>query len=137
MRKNVKMVLLFKGVLCIIIIKLVSDFFNLVTVGLLLEYVIMWGPLALIIIFQPEIRNILEHIGRNQLLGRHKILTLDEREIYKWYFFYQLCMLKWRSQDRKYIKDAFWDYLHDNEKDSEINRLYLEFCIYRDNQYKK
>ena len=80
LKNNVKMILLFKGVLFIIIIKVVSDFFNLVTVGLLLEYVIMWGPLALIIIFQPEIRNILEHIGRKQLLGRHKILTLDERE---------------------------------------------------------
>ena len=80
LKNNVKMVLLFKGVLFVIIIKLISDFFNLVTVGLLLEYVIMWGPLALIIIFQPEIRNILEHIGRNQLLGRHKVLTLDERE---------------------------------------------------------
>ena len=80
LKNNVKMVLLFKGVLFIIVIKLISDFFNLVTVGLLLEYIIMWGPLALIIIFQPEIRNILEHIGRKQLLGRHKVLTLDERE---------------------------------------------------------
>ena len=80
LKNNVKMILLFKGVLFIIILKLVSDFFNLVTIGLILEYVIMWGPLALIIVFQPEIRNILEHIGRNQLLGRHKILTLDERE---------------------------------------------------------
>ena len=80
LKNNVKMILLFKGVLFIIILKIVSDFFNLVTIGLILEYVIMWGPLALIIIFQPEIRNILEHIGRNQLLGRHKILTLDERE---------------------------------------------------------
>jgi diadenylate cyclase len=49
-------------------------------VGLLLEYVIEWGPLALIIIFQPEIRNVLESIGRSQLLGRHKVLTVDERE---------------------------------------------------------
>ena len=39
-----------------------------------------WGPLALIIIFQPEIRTMLEQLGRNQLLGRHKILTVDERE---------------------------------------------------------
>lgn len=46
----------------------------------LLEYVIMWGPLALIIIFQPEIRNILEQLGRTNLLGRHKVLTVDERE---------------------------------------------------------
>ena len=40
----------------------------------------MWGPLALIIIFQPEIRNVLEQFGRSQLLGRHKVLTVDERE---------------------------------------------------------
>ena len=79
-KNNVKMVLLFKGVLIILIIKMVSDFLNLTTVGLFLEYIIMWGPLALIIIFQPEIRNILEHLGRKQLLGRHKILSLDERE---------------------------------------------------------
>ena len=36
--------------------------------------------LALIIIFQPEIRAVLEQLGRSQLLGRHKILTVDERE---------------------------------------------------------
>lgn len=80
LKNNIKMVLLFKGVLIIIIVKLLSDYLNLTTIGLLLEYVIEWGPLALIIIFQPEIRNILEHLGRKQLLGRHKILTLDERE---------------------------------------------------------
>ena len=80
LKNNVKMVLLFKGVLLILILKVISDAVNLVTIGLILEYVIMWGPLALIIIFQPEIRNILEHLGRNQLLGSHKILTLDERE---------------------------------------------------------
>lgn len=79
-KNNVKMILLFKGVFVILIVKILSDTLNLTTIGLLLEYVIMWGPLALIIIFQPEIRNILEHIGRKQLLGRHKILTLDERE---------------------------------------------------------
>jgi len=79
-KNNVKMVLLFKGVFIILIIKLASDLFNLTTVGLFLEYIIMWGPLALIIIFQPEIRNFLEHLGRKQLLGRHKILSLDERE---------------------------------------------------------
>lgn len=80
LRKNVKMVLLFKGILVIVILKVISDIFNLTTIGYLLNYVIMWGPLALIIIFQPEIRNVLEQLGRSQLLGRHKILTVDERE---------------------------------------------------------
>lgn len=80
LKNNVKMVLIFKGVIMIVIIKLLSNWFDLTTVGLLLEYVIMWGPLALIIIFQPEIRNILEHLGRQQILTRHRILTMDERE---------------------------------------------------------
>ena len=79
-RKNVKMVLLFKGILIIIILKLISDLFGLVTISFLLDYIIEWGPLALIVIFQPEIRTVLEHLGRSQLLGRHKVLTVDERE---------------------------------------------------------
>ena len=79
-KNNVKMILLFKGVFVVLIVKVLSDTLNLTTIGLLLEYIIMWGPLALIIIFQPESRSILEHIGRRQLLGRHKVLTLDERE---------------------------------------------------------
>lgn len=80
LKNNVKMVLIFKGVIIIVAIKLLSDWLNLTTVGLLLEYVIMWGPLALIIIFQPEIRNMLEHLGRQQILTRHRVLTMDERE---------------------------------------------------------
>ena len=80
LRKNVKMALLFKGILFIVILKVISNWLELVTIGFILEYVIMWGPLALIIIFQPEIRNVLEQLGRSQLLGRHKVLTVDERE---------------------------------------------------------
>ena len=62
-RKNVKMVMLFKGVLFILILKIFSDLLNLTTINYLLDYVITWGPLALIIIFQPEIRNVLEQLG--------------------------------------------------------------------------
>ena len=79
-RNNVKLSLIFKGVAIVIILKVISDACGFTTVGLLLEYVIMYGPLALIIIFQPEIRSILEQLGRSQLLGRHKVLTVDERE---------------------------------------------------------
>ena len=79
-KNNVKLTLLFKGLVIMIILKIASDIFNLTTIGWLLEYIIMWGPLALIIIFQPEIRSVLEQLGRSQLLGRHKVLTVDERE---------------------------------------------------------
>ena len=79
-KNNVKLTLIFKGILIIVLLKIVSDVFNLTTIGLLLEYVITWGPLAVIIIFQPEIRSVLEDLGRSQLLGRHKVLSVDERE---------------------------------------------------------
>lgn len=79
-RNNIKMVLIVKGVIIILIVKFLSDLLNLNAVGVVLEYAVEWGPLALIVIFQPEIRSVLESIGRTQLLGRHKILTGDERE---------------------------------------------------------
>lgn len=79
-RNNVKMILIVKGVLLVILIEILSKILNLYTVGLILEYVVEWGPLAIIVIFQPEIRTMLESIGRTQLLGRHKVLTGDERE---------------------------------------------------------
>jgi len=79
-KNNVKLSLIFKGVAFVIILKLISDWFGFITVGYLLDYIIQWGPVALIIIFQPEIRTILEQLGRSQLLGRHKVLTVDERE---------------------------------------------------------
>ena len=79
-RNNVKMILIVKGVILVLCIEIISKIFNLYTVGIILEYILEWGPLAIIIIFQPEIRSVLESIGRTQLLGRHKTLTVDERE---------------------------------------------------------
>ena len=79
-KNNVKMTLLFKGVLIIIVLKLLANWLNLTTLNIILGYIITYGPLAIIIIFQPEIRGVLEQLGRGQLLGRHKILTVDERE---------------------------------------------------------
>ena len=79
-KNNVKLSLIFKGVAFVIILRIISDWLGFITVGYLLDYIIQWGPVALIIIFQPEIRNILEQLGRSQLLGRHKVLTVDERE---------------------------------------------------------
>ena len=79
-KTNIKMALIVKGVIIILLVKFISDLLNLYTVGVILEYAIEWGPLALIVIFQPEIRSVLESIGRTQLLGRHKVLTISERE---------------------------------------------------------
>ncbi|MBR6821301.1 MAG: diadenylate cyclase CdaA [Bacilli bacterium] len=79
-KHNSKMILIVKGILIILVFKLLSDALDLYTVGVLLEYVFEWGPLALIVLFQPELRSFLETIGRTKLLGRHKVLTVEERE---------------------------------------------------------
>lgn len=79
-KNNVKMVLIVKGIVIILAVKILSDWLNLYTVGVILQYIFEWGPLAIIVLFQPEIRSFLETIGRTQLLGRHKVLTVEERE---------------------------------------------------------
>ena len=65
-KNNVKLSLIFKGLIFIIILKIISKWCHFITVGYLLDYIIQWGPIALIVIFQPEIRTILEQLGRNQ-----------------------------------------------------------------------
>ena len=79
-KNNVKMTLIVKGVIIVLLAKFFSNILNLYTIGVLLEYVIEWGPLAIIVIFQPEIRSVLESIGRTKLLGRNKVLTATEKE---------------------------------------------------------
>ena len=80
LRKNMKMVMLFKGILIIALVKVVSSWLDLVTIGYFIDYVIEWAPLALIVIFQPEIRNALEQLGRAQFFRRRKSLSLSELE---------------------------------------------------------
>ena len=80
LRKNMKMVMLFKGILVIIVIKLLSSWLDLVTIGYFVDYVIEWAPLALIVIFQPEIRDGLEQLGRVQFFSKRKSLSLSELE---------------------------------------------------------
>ena len=79
-RNNIKLSLIFKGVVFVIVLSWISDWLGFTTIAVLLDYIIQWAPIALIVIFQPEIRTILEQLGRSQLLGRHKVLTGDERE---------------------------------------------------------
>ncbi len=68
--KGTKAVQLLNGIFVIIIAKIVTQIFGLETLDWLLQEVIDWGFLAVIIIFQPEIRRALEQIGRGKLFQR-------------------------------------------------------------------
>lgn len=45
----------------------------------------------------------------------------DIKKIYKWYFYYQLCMLK------PYYKDSIWLWLNNDLDIEEVNKRYNEF----------
>ena len=68
--KGTKAVQLLNGIFVIIIAKLITIIFDLKTLGWLLDEVINFGFLAIIIIFQPEIRRALEQIGRGKIFMR-------------------------------------------------------------------
>ena len=80
LRKNMKMIMLFKGILIIVFTKIISSWLDLMTIGYFIDYVIEWAPLALIVIFQPEIRDALEQLGRAQFFRRRRSLSLSELE---------------------------------------------------------
>ncbi|MFY2158372.1 diadenylate cyclase CdaA [Cytobacillus firmus] len=68
--KGTKAVQLLKGIFVIILVKVASDKFHLQTLGWMMEQVLLWGFLAIIIIFQPELRRALEQLGRGRFFSR-------------------------------------------------------------------
>ena len=64
-----------KGVLLLLFALGVSPFFHLNTVSYLLQQLMVWGVVALVVIFQPEIRRFLEQMGRTSL---GKVFTPEE-----------------------------------------------------------
>lgn len=69
--RGTKAVQLFRGIVVIILIKLVSWYIRLETVSWIMDQVINWGIIAIIVIFQPEIRRGLEHLGRGSLFANY------------------------------------------------------------------
>ena len=68
--KGTKAVQLVKGIFIILIVKVLSDILHLQTLGWMMEQVLLWGVLAIIIIFQPELRRALEQLGRGKFFVR-------------------------------------------------------------------
>lgn len=79
-RSNSRTIQIFKGVVLIILIDTLSRAFNLKTVYYFANMFINWGFLALIIIFQPELRSMLEKIGKSNVFNRMNSLSGNEKE---------------------------------------------------------
>ena len=79
-RNNARTVQIFKGVVLILLIRGIATALGLVTTAWLAGLFVNFGFLAIIIIFQPEIRNLLEKLGKTSVFTRISTLTGGERE---------------------------------------------------------
>ncbi|MBQ0137976.1 MAG: diadenylate cyclase CdaA [Kurthia sp.] len=68
--KGTKAVQLLKGIFVIVIIRIITVYLGLTTLSWMTKQVIDFGFLAIIIIFQPELRRALEQLGRGKLFAR-------------------------------------------------------------------
>ena len=69
--RGTKAVQLFRGIMVIIVIMVGSWYIGLSTVYWIMNQVINWGVIAMVIIFQPEIRRGLEHLGRGSMFAKN------------------------------------------------------------------
>ena len=79
--KNTRAWVLFKGLILIIAFVLVATLLQMNTILFVFKNLISFGFIALIILFQPELRNALDHLGRkNVLYGFFHIGAPEEDE---------------------------------------------------------
>jgi diadenylate cyclase len=78
-RNNSRTAQIFKGIVLILIIRAVANFFGFKAVDWLAGVLVTYGFLAIIIIFQPEIRSVLERLGKSSVFSRLNTLSSNER----------------------------------------------------------
>lgn len=71
------------GVGVVILIKVVSWYIGLTTLSWLMDQLITWAPIALVVIFQQEIRRGLETLGRRLTWRRQHIDNAKEQQLIK------------------------------------------------------
>jgi diadenylate cyclase len=81
--RGTRAVQLFRGILIIILVKVISWYAGLSTVSWVMDQILNWGVIAIVIIFQPEIRRGLEHLGRGTFLSHNQSTNETEEEMIK------------------------------------------------------
>ncbi|MFT8315970.1 MAG: diadenylate cyclase CdaA [Clostridium sp.] len=78
--RETRAVQLLKGILLILLLMPVSNFLHLTMLYWILQRTITIGVLSIIIIFQPEIRRALEHLGRSAFNDVHILENKEKME---------------------------------------------------------
>ncbi len=69
-----------KGLLMLVVVALVARWLHLYTLQWILSNLVNVGLIAVVIIFQPELRRLLENLGRNKLISNFSGIDLEEAE---------------------------------------------------------
>lgn len=70
-------------------------------------------------------------VKKQHIKDKYENLNLDCKEMYKWYFYYQLCIIK------NPLKKVLWAYINGEDVLDKLNEEYIKFCNKRDNLFKK
>lgn len=81
--RGTKAIQLLKGVLVFLVIRFIAEFLGLHTLSWLMDQVITYGVIAAVVIFQPEIRRGLEHLGRTKFFATNSVKEREEEQIIK------------------------------------------------------
>ncbi|MCR4634524.1 MAG: diadenylate cyclase CdaA [Erysipelotrichaceae bacterium] len=79
-RNNSRTIQIFKGIIAVVAVNGLAKLLGLSTLTYFTDIFINWGLLACIIIFQPEIRGLLEKIGKTNAFSRINSLLANEKE---------------------------------------------------------
>lgn len=79
-RNNARTMQIMKGIIYLFIAKITADYLQLKTFNVLLNYLLDWGFLAVIVIFQPEIRSLLEKMGQVNAVTGLFTLTGNQKQ---------------------------------------------------------
>lgn len=67
--RGTKAVQLVKGISLIIVVRIIAGLLHLHTLTYFVDQILSWSVIGIIVIFQPEIRRGLEHLGRSPIFG--------------------------------------------------------------------
>ena len=76
--KDTRAWMLLKGILSIVIFTLVASIFQMDTILWLVNNAISVGIIAVVIVFQPELRKALEELGRKQLISSARFFDMQK-----------------------------------------------------------
>lgn len=90
---------LVKGIILLLVAAVLAEWLGLKTIQLLLSNIFQWGILALIVIFQPELRRVLEKAGQTKVASFNVFSSQQEDEDLRTKWIHTIDMIGTAAED--------------------------------------